>query len=171
MTYRGNHVRSFLLTASAILVAMTLATGAGRADGTAGNSHDMGGSHEVQSTAGSQAIDLATLKQDWGIELVAVRRSAAGHMLDLRYRVTDADKARPIVEGRMKPMLVDETRELALQVPAAEKVGQLRNLNLSSRPDYVYFMLFVNPGRSVQSGDKVTLVLGDLRVGGIPVGG
>ncbi len=172
MTFRGNRACTSLLAAATILVATTLAAGVGLADGAMDTSHAMTPmAGEMQPMTGFHVIDLATLKQDWGIELLAVRRSEAGHILDLRYRVTDPEKARAIVEGRMKPMLLDETRKLALQVPATEKVGQLRQLHLSSRPDYVYFMLFGNPDRLVQDGDKVTLVLGDLRIDGIPVGG
>lgn len=120
---------------------------------------------------GKRAVKLDELGDALGVELVAVRRTAAGHILDLRYRITDREKARPMVEGKMRPYLVDPERKLTMQVPSAEKIGQLRQLHLSQRPDFVYFMLFSNIGRSVRAGDRVTVVFGDLRIDDILVEG
>ena len=118
-----------------------------------------------------EAIKLDDLKQALGIELVSLRRSAAGHLLDLRYRIVDREKATPFVQGRVKPYLVDPERKLLLRVPFAEKVGKLQQVHLSSRPDFVYFMLFGNTGRLVQAGDHVTVVFGDYRIDDVVIEG
>jgi len=118
-----------------------------------------------------EVIKLDDLKRALGIELVSLRRSAAGHMLDLRYRIVDREKATPFVEGRVKPYLVDPERKLLLHVPFAEKVGKLQQVHLSSRPDFVYFMLFGNAGRLVQAGDHVTVIFGDFRIDDVKVEG
>jgi hypothetical protein len=118
-----------------------------------------------------KAIKLADLKKTFGVELVGLRRSAAGHILDLGYRIIDRDKAKPFVEGRIKPYLVDRDRKLLLHVPSAQKVGKLRQQHLSARPDFVYFMLFGNIGRLVQAGDHVTVVFGNFRIDDVIVQG
>lgn len=117
------------------------------------------------------AVDLDTLEKDWGLEVIALRRSAGGYMLDFRYRIVDREKALDIVEGRMKPFIVDEARKLLLQVPTAEKVGALRQTHVSPRPDFIYFMMFGNPGKAIQAGDKVSLVIGDVRIDNVVVEG
>lgn len=117
------------------------------------------------------ATDLAMLQDKWGVEIVGLRRSAVGHVLDFRYRVLDPEKARPLVEGRATPHVIDHARKLLLQIPAPEKVGQLRQRHMSARPGVVYFMLFGNPGRAVQAGDKVSVVIGDFRIDDIVVEG
>ncbi|MDH5410132.1 MAG: hypothetical protein OEY16_01985 [Alphaproteobacteria bacterium] len=117
------------------------------------------------------AVDIGTLEKDWGLKVVALRRSAGGYMLDFRYRVVDREKAMDIVEGRMKPFIVDDARKLLLQIPTAEKVGALRQTHVSPRPEFIYFMMFGNPGKAIQAGDRVTLVIGDIRIDDIVVEG
>lgn len=118
-----------------------------------------------------ETIKLDDLKQTLGIELVSLRRSAAGHILDLRYRIVDREKATPFVEGRIKPYLADPDRKLLLVVPFAQKVGKLQQVHLSKRADFVYFMLFGNTGRLVQAGDHVTVVFGDYRIDDVVIEG
>jgi len=142
---------------------LTLASGAASAEEKPADAWNPVHSKEV--------IKLDDLRQALGIELVSLRRSAAGHMLDLRYRIVDREKATPFVEGRIKPYLVDPERKLLLHVPFAEKVGKLQQVHLSSRPDYVYFMLFGNEGRLVQAGDRVTVIFGDFRIDDVKVEG
>jgi len=120
---------------------------------------------------GREVVKVDDLKEALGVELVSLRRSAAGHILDLRYRIVDREKATPFVEGRIKPYLVDPERKLLLHVPFAQKVGKLQQVHLSKRSDYIYFMLFGNAGRLVQAGDHVTVVFGDLQIDDVVVEG
>lgn len=108
----------------------------------------------------------ADLPKHFGIRLEAVRLSAAGHMLDLRYRVTDPDQAKEI--AREKPFLVDE-RGRKLSTPSFAKVGSLRQSPEQLEKGRVYFALFANPGRSVSKGETVTIVLDQVRVEGVAV--
>jgi hypothetical protein len=102
-----------------------------------------------------------------GVQIESVRVSAAGYMLDLRYRIIDSSKAKPLTEGSFKPYLIDETSGGKLIVPAPAKVGPLRSITKSAQPvaGRIYFVIFANPGRLVKSGGKVTLVVGDMYVG------
>ncbi len=112
---------------------------------------------------------LTTPEQRWGIEVAGIRLSAAGYMLDFRYRVLDAGKASPVLNRRVKPYLIVESNGAKLSVPNTPKLGLLRQVASGANPDRTHFMLFANPGQMVQSGNKVTLVMGDLKVEDIVV--
>lgn len=112
---------------------------------------------------------LSTPEQRWGIAVAGIRLSAAGYMLDFRYRVLDAGKAAPVLNRRVKPYLVVEATGAKLSVPNTPKLGLLRQVASGANPDRTHFMLFANPGQMIQSGNKVTLVMGDLKVEDIVV--
>lgn len=99
---------------------------------------------------------------EWGIEILGVHTSAAGRLLDFRYRVVDASKAELMFNRAARPRLVDDSTGMTLIVPNPPKVGALRS---KGRPQvgHSYFMLFGNPGQLVKPGGLVTLVVGDLR--------
>ena len=102
------------------------------------------------------------LKRNWGVEVMGVRRTAAGYILNFRYRVIDAEKAKPVFDRKAKPVLIDEATGAWFIVPALGKVGPLRNSN-TPQEGRIYWMAFANPGGFVKRGDLVTVVIGDFR--------
>ncbi len=102
------------------------------------------------------------LQETWGIEVTQLHLSAAGHMVDFRYRVLDAQKAETLFVRANKPYLIDQKSEKLLSVPSMGKIGPLRTSNMPQE-DRIYWMFFGNHGGLVQSGDKVTVVIGDFR--------
>ena len=111
----------------------------------------------------SPAEDVrSAMEKQWGIKLLPIRLSAEGYMLDFRYRVLDPEKAMPLFDRKIKPYLIDEASGAVLAVPEPPKVGALRNTRKPQK-DRNYFILFANPGRYVQKGKKVTLVIGDFK--------
>ena len=100
-----------------------------------------------------------------GIRMEGLRLSAAGYILDFRYRVLDPARAAPLMDSKIRPYLLDEASGAQLGVPDTAKLGQLRtkgrNKVLSNQD---YYILFANPGRFVQAGNRMTLVMGDLRI-------
>lgn len=107
-----------------------------------------------------------------GIRVEALRLSAAGYVLDFRYRVVDPARAAPLLDGSQRPYLLDG-RGAKLGVPDTPILGSLRQTSRNGKvdPGHSYFMLFANPGRYLQPGDRVTLVVGDARVPGLTVEG
>lgn len=101
------------------------------------------------------------LENTWGIELTALRMTAANRMIDFRYRVLDAEKAAPLFKRQTKPYLVHEASGKVLAVPNTAKVGSLRNTNMP-KEGRIYWMFFGNQG-VVKAGDKVSVVIGDFR--------
>jgi|GEM_PF-678778 len=112
----------------------------------------------------NEATDLA---EKWGIEILGVRQSAAGHMLDFRYRVVDAEKASPLFVRQTKPYLIDQASGKVLAVPNLAKVGPLRSSN-QPQAGRTYWMFFGNPG-VVKAGGKVSVVIGDFKVENLTV--
>lgn len=105
-----------------------------------------------------------------GIRMEGLRLSAAGYMLDFRYRVVDPDKAAALLDRKVRPYLLDEVSGAQLGVPDTAKLGQLRTTGRNKVvPDQDYFILFANPGRYVQAGTRMTLVMGDVRIENLTV--
>ncbi len=107
------------------------------------------------------------VKEKWGIELTALRMTAANKMIDFRYRVLDKDKAAPLFQRQTKPYLIHEASGKVLAVPNTAKVGSLRNSNMPQQ-GRIYWMFFGNNG-TVGSGDKVSVVMGEFRADNLVV--
>lgn len=104
----------------------------------------------------------------FGIEFLETRLSAAGSMVDLRYRVLDPDKAAPLLDRKIRPVLVHLETGRRYYVPQPPIVGALRQTMRGSQapqPGRTYFMLFANPDRVLKTGDALALFVGDQRVG------
>ncbi len=111
---------------------------------------------------GLRSSSSAELARRFGVAELRVRRSAAGHLLDLRYRVLDPAKAAPLHARAQKPILVDERSGRKLVVPTTPKAGALRS-TAPPKAGRIYFALFANPGGAVRRGDQVSVVMGELR--------
>ena len=124
---------------------------------------------EAGSAAATHLLALnAELKNRWGVEITALRRTANGHMLDFRYKVLDADKAKSLFVRKTKPSLIHEPTGKVLAVPNTAKAGPLRNSN-APKQGKIYWMFFGNAGNLVKAGDKVNVAIGDFRAEGLTV--
>jgi hypothetical protein len=103
------------------------------------------------------------ITEKWGIEIIGIRLTAGDQMLDFRYRVIDPEKASSLLKRQTESYLIDQATGRKLAVPKT-KLGPLRQTSVKPLPNRIYFILFANPNRSVKLGDKVTLVLGDLKI-------
>jgi hypothetical protein len=95
------------------------------------------------------------------IAVQSVHMSGAGHYVDLRYRVLDAQRAQAALGPSVRPRLIDEATGAVMAVPTTAKLGSLRQTQASQTPGRTYFVLFVNSG--VREGSRVTAELGELR--------
>jgi len=112
--------------------------------------------------------ELISLQDKWGIKIEGIRLSAAGYMLDFRYRVIDPEKAAPLFDRQTKPYLIDQESGAKFIVPSPPKVGPLRTSN-PPQADRTYFILFANPGKYVKQGNKVTVVIGEFKAENLTV--
>jgi hypothetical protein len=109
----------------------------------------------------TEAQRLATEEQ-YGVRLLGVRMTAAGHMLDFRYRVMDTTKAGRLIRPKMGLALIDQATKAEMPVPVMEKVGPLKQTRSHLFPDRTYSVLFANRGGVVKAGSKVSIQFGDL---------
>ncbi len=114
-----------------------------------------------QSASAQSTVEQPPVEQQWGIEIQALRLSAADYMLDFRYRVTDPDKAHQLLKRGLKPWLLDRATGAKLLMPTATKIGPLRQATLAPKKDRVYYVMFANPGRFIKRGAMVDVVIGD----------
>lgn len=122
------------------------------------------GHHSPPSFATHSITEAQRLavEQQYGISLIGVRLTAAGHMLDFRYRVVDPAKAGRLIRPRMGLMLVDQTTKAEMPVPVMEKVGALQQTRSHLFADRTYSVLFANRGGIVKAGSKVSVQFGEL---------
>jgi len=99
----------------------------------------------------------------YGIRILHLRPTVRGHMFDLRFRVTDADKAKSILNRQKRSYLIDQESGKALPVPIT-KAGPMRQTTMQPESGRIYFTLFSNPGALLKPGGRVTLAVGDIRV-------
>ena len=103
------------------------------------------------------------MKREWGVEIMYVRQTAAGYMLEFRYKVVDAEKAKALFKRQTKPMLTHTETGTKLVVPTPAKTGALRNSN-PPKDDHTYWMFFANPGKLVKPGERVSIQIGEFLV-------
>lgn len=111
----------------------------------------------------------ATADGDAGVRVESLRLSAADYMLDLRFRVTDPERAAPFFNRNAEVQLIDQASGARLVVPNTPKLGKLRQVARKDMTERSYFMLFANPGRFLKAGSEVTLVVGDTRISHLKV--
>lgn len=109
------------------------------------------------------------MKERWGIEVESLRLSAAGRLIDFRYKVLDPAKAATLGDPKAKPYLVDRTTGAKLTVPNTPKAGPLRQSAEILSAGKVYFTLFANTGKAVRKGSKVTIVIGEFKAANLVV--
>jgi hypothetical protein len=107
--------------------------------------------------------------EDPGIRVESLRLTAADYMLDLRFRITDPERATPFFSRKTELQLVDPVSGARLAVPNTPKLGKLRQVARKDMPDRSYFVLFANPGRYLKAGSRVNLVAGDTHIAQLTV--
>lgn len=169
----ATRLRSWAIGAGVLLLALALnwpgpAAGAASPPQPALDAAPAKGSAPKQDAGKTKLAQLA--EERLGVKIRGVRLSAAGFMLDLRYRVLDAAKAAPMLDRKVQPYLLDSSGA-RLGVPASPKVGQLRSTRRGGEilMDRDYSMLFGNPGRYLKQGSKITLVVGEQKIENLTV--
>lgn len=115
----------------------------------------------AEAVPSNPLTDLSAIEKKWGVQIISLRQTAAGQMLDFRYRVVDAEKAAPLFDRKIQPYVHDKVSGKSLSVPNMAKIGAMRT---SSMPQSgrTYWMFFGNPG-VVKPGGKVSVVIGAFR--------
>ena len=104
----------------------------------------------------------------WGVEALSVKSAESGEIIRFSYRVLDPEKAKPLHDKKVDPVLIDAQAGVQLVVPSLEKVGQLRQSGTPAAGKS-YWMAFSNKGRLVKRGDHIDVVIGQFRAEGLVV--
>jgi hypothetical protein len=118
----------------------------------------------LQGTYSTVSLTKPRRVKELGIEVVALRLTSNGFMLDFRYRVLDPEKAKPLIDKKIKPKLIDQATGTRMDVPAPPKIGSLRQTPRSSKAGQVYFAIFANAGQLIRPGNKVTIEYGEHKI-------
>ena len=105
-----------------------------------------------------------TAEETTGIKIERIHPSAGGLMLDMRYRLVDVEKAKLVIKRGAQIYLVDQSSGAKLPVPDMAKVGKLLQHPDQGEHGKIYWVFFNNPGAMVKPGDKVTLVIDEIRI-------
>ena len=149
------------LAAAALMVALAGCASSGSAKGAeAGTSTAPETAAPAVTESKAAAASAEALVERWGVEVVGVRLTAAGHMLDVRYKVLDPDKATPLFSRSNKAFLIHTASGAEIPVYSPDKLGPLRSTN-APQAGRIYFIFFSNPMGMVKQGDPVTFKIGD----------
>ena len=156
MNFYSNTMLRLFMTALFFLSLLTACSS------TVSTNHNEGYVEQTGSTS-AEPSNTKRIEEHYGIEIVALRNTAAGHMLDFRFRAVDLEKAMPFFREDIKPYLIDQASGKSLTVPVPAKLGPMRPTGRNPKLGVTYWMFFGNPGL-IKSGDRVTIAVGDLRI-------
>lgn len=99
---------------------------------------------------------MQNLKDEYGVQIMLIGTTAAGGLIDFRYKVVDAAKA---------VALVGKDKAIPGLVLASGAVLTTTTTSLQGEPanQAVYYMVFGNTQSVVKPGDRVVVQFGDLR--------
>jgi hypothetical protein len=101
-------------------------------------------------------VSQSALEEQTGLRITLVAVTAAGGMVDFRFKVMDVEKARALLQdGKFLPYLTVLGSSISLK-PAPEALQDLKFEN-----GLVYYILYSNSGNLVKPGTPVTVVIGD----------
>lgn len=110
-------------------------------------------------TAVSQAKAIAAIESKYGIIITRVTPSFGGGVIDLRYKVLDAEKSSEYMhDPETMPVLLVEGR--GVRIPPSERVHD----NMTHLAGVGYYILYSNPNGVVHSGSKITIEFGDIQL-------
>ncbi len=109
----------------------------------------------------SQVLSANQLEALYGIRVTLLGVTAAGGMVDFRFRVLDLEKIEPLLKDSLRmPRLMAEDSGTLLPEPMHRDLMKHQKLKKGN----VYFMLFPNTRDVVKKGRPVSLIIGDLRL-------
>ena len=144
-----------------------------------GDAHGEAAAAETHSEHGESVVLTGNSEEDWGIRVIRVSLTADGGMIDVRYQVTDPEKAAAALGGgaghdghgaitpetlQDAPLLVDDKTGYAVMEANLHQMGGVRRERQSPDVGKTYFILFANTGGLVEPGDEVSLAASDLRL-------
>ena len=117
------------------------------------------------------------MEETWGFRIERVSVTAGGGLVDVRYVVTDPERAAQALGAsaaghddvsdeviRQSPLLINESTGIGVIESAMHQMGRVRLRRLDPAGGRLYFILFSNTDSSIDRGDRVTFAIGDQRI-------
>jgi hypothetical protein len=117
-----------------------------------------------QSAATAAAAETQTIAADsfaehYGVRVTQIAVTAAGGMIDLRFKVLDPEKARPLFPSHADlPELI--ATDSGLRLTATKRMMH----NIRIQKDAVSFVLYPNVRNAIHPGSPVSVAFGQLRL-------
>ena len=126
-------------------------------------------------SAGGEDEQSRRLAEDaLGVRVLHVSLTADGGMVDVRYRVTNPERASLLGGGSheirtaedviQSPLLIDEASGYAVMETRLHQMGRVQKQRGAPQAGLTYFILFSNTGGLIKPGSKVALAVGDARL-------
>ena len=114
-------------------------------------------SGSLQSTSAPtlKPITANELDAKYGIRVTLVAVTAAGGLIDVRFRVQDSAKAGVLFLPGNLPSIITEDGKAEIRLPEQPEAPTLTD-------GQIYFLLYPNTGGAVKPGSKVVLAFRDL---------
>jgi hypothetical protein len=114
-----------------------------------------GVTHQPRDLIVSQNV----LEEQSGLRITLLAVTAAGGMVDFRFKVVDVEKAKKVLQdGKLLPFLNIVGSSVSLK-PAPETLQDIKLEN-----GLVYYILYSNTGNQVKPGTSVSVVIGDWKL-------
>lgn len=117
------------------------------------------------SNDGPSAAAISAFEQRTGVQLVRVAVTGGGGIVDLRYRVIDADRSVVVHDRVRRPAILDEETGEVIGEPF---MGMWHHHEFV-KPGVVYYQLFVNRRGMIRPGEHVAVRLGGVTLRDVPV--
>jgi hypothetical protein len=152
------------LVPAVILVAVLVALGVFVALRLRANRETVADNAQVVDLASCELITASMLEEEYGIRIRLIGVTAAGGMVDFRYKIIDADKAEALLNGHggSMPILVAEDTGAQL-LPPDEMMH-----SPTIEDDRLVFILYSNSNNAIKPGTPVSVVFGDMRIRAMP---
>lgn len=111
--------------------------------------------------------DVTVPPETWGIEPVGLFVQEWGQRSEFRYRVTDPEAALALLSKPAKAIFVREKNGKSHEPPMPVRSGNLELLELDPAPWRVYYMRFWHPVFPIGVGERISLIIGNMRVQGL----
>src|SRR3989304_1967752 len=106
--------------------------------------------NRVTPQARAELISERAFEDRYGIRITLIGVTAAGGLIDFRFKVLDAEKAEPLMRDPANlPALIVEDSGVTLKAPE----GMVRNLELNNGS--AYFILYSNVPEAIKPGTSV----------------
>ncbi|MGB9377667.1 MAG: hypothetical protein WCB04_09165 [Mycobacteriales bacterium] len=105
------------------------------------------------------SVSAAGLAQRSGVQITRVTLSGGGGLVDLRFRVVDAERATSLHAAATPTALVDESTGAVVK-----QLLMSHSHTDAFKAGHVYYLIYENPGNLVHHGSRVTVLLGNAQV-------